>query len=98
VDFDFGDKRLGRVWNDANCSLGHGSEVDNKFRDRVRFIRNAKDERDLRAMKSLHFERLKGARQHQWSIRIKDQWRLILEWKETEAGKRMILVGVEDYH
>ena len=98
MDFDFGDKNLWRVWNDAASSLGHGVEVDNKFRDRVRFIRNAKDERDLRAMKSLHFERLKGARKHQWSIRVNSQWRLMLQWEETDAGKRMLLMGVEDYH
>jgi proteic killer suppression protein len=41
-------------------------------------IRNARDERDLRALRSLNYEALKGNRSHQNSIRLNQQWRLIL--------------------
>ena len=37
-------------------------------------------------MKSMRFEKLKGARSHQFSLRLQDQWRLILEIER--AGKR----------
>ena len=98
MDFRFASQELERVWIEANSSLGHGKPVDEKFRQRVSAIKNAKDERDLRALKSLHYERLKGKRKHQWSIRVNDQWRLIVEWEKTNKGKRIVLLNVEDYH
>jgi len=73
MDFRFGNDELERVWNGSKPSLGHGQAVDSKFRDRVRIIKNAKDERDLRALTSLHYEQLKGKLKHQSSIRLNDQ-------------------------
>ena len=68
------------------------------FRKRVQMIRAAMDERDFYALKSLHFEKLKGRRQGQYSMRLNDQWRLILEF-EGEGKEKVVLVrGIEDYH
>jgi len=64
----------------------------------VNFIRQAQDERDLRAWASLHFEKLKGARSHQHSIKLNDQWRLILEFEGEAPSKTLALVAIEDYH
>ena len=50
------------------------------------------------ALKSLHFEKLKGGRAHQYSMRLNDQWRLVLEFETSEAGKIIWVVGIEDYH
>lgn len=61
-------------------------------------IRAAEDERTFYAMKSLHFEKLKGNRSHQHSMRLNDQWRLILEFECTNDGKVVLVIGIEDYH
>jgi proteic killer suppression protein len=61
-------------------------------------IRNAVDERDLREVKANHFEKLKGAREHQHSMRLNDQWRLIVEIEGKGPNKKLIVVGIEDYH
>ena len=98
MDFRYADDELERVWKDETASLNHGQSVDSRFRDRVRIIKNAKDERDLRALKSLRYEQLKGKRKNQSSVRLNDQWRLILQWEKVSAGKRLVLVSVEDYH
>jgi Txe/YoeB family toxin of Txe-Axe toxin-antitoxin module len=50
------------------------------------------------AQKSLRFEKLKGKRDHQRSMRINDQWRLILEIEGTAPKKTVRIVGIEDYH
>lgn len=50
------------------------------------------------ALKALHYEKLKGNRSHQHSMRLTKQWRLILEIKQAEAGKIIIVVSIEDYH
>ena len=60
-------------------------------------IRAAADERDLRALKSLRFEKLKGNRAHQHSLRLNDQWRLVLELTGTGPHK-VVVISIEDYH
>jgi len=92
------DRRLERVERDAGATLGHGADVDKAFRRRMQLIRNAADERDFRALKSLHFERLKGNRSGQCSMRLNDQWRLVLEFETDGQGKVVVVVRVEDYH
>lgn len=68
------------------------------FRKRMQFIRAAADERDFYQMRSLRFERLKGGRKHQYSMRLNDQWRLILEFEGAGKDKTVVIVGIEDYH
>ena len=48
-------------------------------------------------MKSMHFEKLKGSRSHQRSIRLNKQFRLILEI-EVEKRKVAVIIAIEDYH
>lgn len=52
--------------------------------------------RDLAALPGNRFERLRGDRQGQYSIRINDQWRICFEWLDGATGPS----GVEivDYH
>ena len=62
------------------------------FRKRMWFLRQSADERDLYAMKSLHFEKLQGDRRHQRSIRLNDQYRLILAFETDEPRDFLDLV------
>jgi toxin HigB-1 len=52
--------------------------------------------RDLSALPGNRFERLKGDRKGQYSIRINDQWRVCFEW--TEGAKGPSQVEIVDYH
>ena len=94
----FKDARLERLESDARYTAGFGPAVVSAFRKRMQMIRDAKDERDFYALKSLHFERLKGDRVAQHSMRLNDQWRLILEFEEEGATKTVVVVAIEDYH
>lgn len=64
----------------------------------MQFIRDAADERDFYSFSSLRFEKLRGQRNHQWSMRINDQWRLILEFEGKGRDKVVLVMGIEDYH
>ncbi len=75
-----------------------GYTADFPYRKRVAFIRAAIDERDFYAMKSLHFEKLKGDRDGQYSMKLNKQWRLILEFKKNQNNKNVVVVSIEDYH
>lgn len=60
-------------------------------------LRAAIDERSLRNWKSLHYEKLKGDREGQRSIRLNDQYRMIFEHEESQPETIKILT-IEDYH
>jgi proteic killer suppression protein len=92
------DHRLERIEIDGSYDGGHGQPVVRGFRKVMSWIRDAEVETDLYAMKSLHFERLKGARSHQRSMRLNDQFRLILEMEKTGKDKTILVILIEDYH
>ena len=98
VRVEFCDSDLDRLETDAEFLMGHSAAVVRAYRLRLQLLRSAKDERDLYSLKSLRFEKLKGQRQHQRSLRLNDQYRLIVELQGTGADKSILVVGVEDYH
>jgi len=61
-------------------------------------IRAAEDERAFYSMRSLNFEKLKGNRSQQHSMRINDQWRLILELRGSGKKKVVKIIEIVDYH
>ena len=76
---------------------GWDSAVIKSYRKKVQLISAAVDERDLQAMRGLRLEKLKGDRQGQTSMRLNDQFRLILTFK-TEDDRVAVLLEVVDYH
>jgi proteic killer suppression protein len=98
MDVEFADDDLERMYFDKASRVGHSDAIVKRFRKVVSWIRGATDERDLYALKSLHFEKLKGKRKHQRSLRINDQWRLIVEIVGEHPQKRIRVIGIEDYH
>jgi toxin HigB-1 len=98
VEAEFDDENLARLETDARFMGGFSAALVSLFRRRMQTIRSALDERDLYALKSLHFEKLKGQRSHQHSIRLNDQWRLILECKGKAQNKKVVIIAIEDYH
>lgn len=94
----FRDAVLEEVERNVHATGGYSEAIVRAFRKWMQAIRQADDERVFRAMKSMHFEKLKGARQHQRSMRLNDQWRLILEFEGEAPNKVAVIVGIEDYH
>jgi len=94
----FKDAQLERLEKSTKYDGAYQIGIGTIFRKRMQFIRDAADERDFYAMKSLHCEKLKGKREHQRSMKLNDQWRLIIEIVEGNPNKIVWLVGIEDYH
>jgi toxin HigB-1 len=94
----FKDQSLDRLETDPAYSAGHGDLVVKAFRKRMQQIRAATDERTFYAMKALRFEKLKGARAGQYSMRLHDQWRLIVELRGEALRKIVYVVEITDYH
>jgi proteic killer suppression protein len=94
----FKDKRLDKLEIDADFDGGYQPGIVKAFRKRMQQIRAAIDERDFYNQKALRFEKLKGHRGHQHSMRLNDQWRLILELEGRSLNKYIIVIAIEDYH
>ncbi|GAA4246964.1 type II toxin-antitoxin system RelE/ParE family toxin [Azospirillum formosense] len=95
---DFADERLRRLEEDPGYTAGFAANIVRGYRKAMQAIRAATDERDLCAMRGLRFEKLQGKRAHQHSMRLNDQWRLILELRSDARGKQVWIISIEDYH
>lgn len=98
MDVEFSDEDLDRLETALNFNAGFAREIVRAYRKLLQIIRAAPDERAFYALKSLHFEKLKGDRAAQRSMRLNRQWRLIIEIRPTAGANVVVIVGIEDYH
>lgn len=98
MEIEFADPDYDRLETDAGFTAGFSAPVVKAYRKRLQYIRAAADERDFYALKSLHFEKLKGDRDGEHSMRLNDQWRLILRLEKRSEGKLVVVISIEDYH
>lgn len=98
MDVEFANSDLDRLEVDPRFTMGFAQNVVRGYRKAMQAIRAASDERDLYALKRLRFEKLQGRRGHQHSVRLNDQWRLILELQASKQNKKVWIISVEDYH
>lgn len=98
MEVAFANDRLDRLETDPSFSMGLPSAVVTAYRKRLQGIRSATDERDFYANRGWHFEKLKGKRQDQHSMRLNDQFRLVMEIIATDRARCVRLIGIEDYH
>lgn len=62
-----------------------------RYKNRIILLESIEKIRDLYSFKSLHFEKLKGERSHQSSIRLNEQYRLIIQQKNEKVLKILII-------
>jgi proteic killer suppression protein len=98
VKVRFRDDKSSRLETDPKFDAGFPGPAVTKFRQRMQTIRAAPDERVFYQFVSLRFEKLKGKRAHQYSMRLNDQWRLVVEFEGKAPNKVVVVVGIEDYH
>ena len=96
--FRFKSKKLAALYSDERGAHKYPPAVVEAFFDAMGVIDAALDERDLYALKGLRYEKLKGPRRHQRSIRLGRQYRLILTLQRDDQGTYLMIIDVEDYH
>lgn len=72
--------------------------VINSMRRKLQVIRAAPDERTLRNWKSLHFEKLSGDREGQYSIRLNNSWRMVFHLNKDCNPPELSVLEIVDYH
>jgi proteic killer suppression protein len=101
VEVEFKDKHLEKIEIGTAKDIqkaGVPLEVIEQLRSRLEFLRSAPDERTLRNWKSLHYEKLKGDRDGERSIRLNKKWRLIFTMDDSRTPAKITVLQVEDYH
>lgn len=94
----FVDESLARIETDDAGRTGLPIAVIKSARRKLTILRAAIDDRSLRSWKSLHYEKLKGDREGQRSIRLNDQFRMVFNLDEMSDPKIISVVSIEDYH
>ena len=98
MDVEFENLDLEQLETDPAFTGGWEPAIGKMFRRRMQQIRSAIDERDLFAIRSLRFKKLKGSRKYEYSMRLNDQWRLIVKISKNGPNKKIYILGIEDYH
>jgi proteic killer suppression protein len=99
VQIEYRNEDLRRLAEDPNFRPRQwGRDVVVAYRKKIQILRSATDERDLLALRSLRLERLSGDREGTCSIRLNDQFRLILAFHTGDAGRVVVVLELVDYH
>lgn len=96
--FRFRKRRLELLYTEEKGARRYPLAVVDAFFDVMAVIDAAQDDRDLYALKGLRYEKLRGSRSHQRSLRLNDQFRLVVEEEEDKSGQLLVIIGIEDYH
>jgi toxin HigB-1 len=94
MDIVYADKKLAMVETDEAPKTKLPISVIESMRNKVRFLRNAPDERSIRNWKSLHYEKMEGDEK---SIRLNDQYRLIFTIDTTANPNKITILRVWDH-
>jgi toxin HigB-1 len=89
----FGDKETKKVYIQER-SKKLPVELQERALIKLMLIDAAENISDLKAPPSNRLEKLKGDLENHWSIRINDQWRIILQFEDGNAYN----VKITDYH
>ena len=93
--FRFVEAKLRRLYETGKGR--YSADVIKAFFRVMGHIDQAIDERDLYALKGLHYEQLKGDRKGQHSLRLNQQFRLVIVSMQ-EQGTVILILELVDYH
>ncbi len=93
----FEDSHLLELYTTGKGREQYPDEVVNAFIKRVKTIQVAQDERDLRAMKSWRFEKLKG-HENRYSMRLNKAWRMEFRLEKTADGKTVVIIEINNHY
>jgi proteic killer suppression protein len=86
------DINYGRVTKEALRTLP--KELHRKAQIKLARLGAVTSMQDLQEIRGNRFEKLKGKRQGQYSLRINDQYRICFKWEEENA----VDIEIFDYH
>jgi proteic killer suppression protein len=98
MEIVFADQKLALIETEEAGETKLPVPVIKSARRKLTVLRAAPDDRSLRNWKSLHYEKLKGDRAGQRSIRVNDQYRIVFTLDENAKPPIVTIIAIEDYH
>jgi len=98
MEIEFADSRLAEIETANAGSTGLPVPVIKAARRKLTLLRAATDGRVLRNWKSLHYEKLKGNREGQRSIRVNEKYRIVFTLDSDTEPQKATILSIEDYH
>jgi toxin HigB-1 len=99
MDIEFQDLELDRLAFDQTYIGKWSPALVRAYRKRVNQISQAPNQQVLYAFKGLRLEKLKkGEMQGKYSMRINDQFRLIVQFSKKNGNDTLIIIKIKDYH
>lgn len=95
---EFADDDLARICTDQAYRLGLPVAVIKMARNRLVQLEAAKDERDLRNLKSLNYKKRQGQDDGLRTVRINDQYRILFSISENERPPILRILAIGDTH
>lgn len=98
MEYRFKSKKVEALFTSRKGANRYPEGVVSSFFRVMTTIAAATSVQDFVALKSRKFEKLYGNREGQYSMRLNDQYRLILEIQEDAQGVYLLIVEIVDYH
>ena len=98
MDLVFADEALALIETERAGETRLPVAVIKSARRKLTVLRAAPDDRSLRNWKSLHYEKLKGKREGERSIRLNDKYRMVISLDEVADPHTITILSIEDYH
>ena len=100
MNFAFRDKKLQTLFITGTGKIArqHPVEIIEKFFSVMELITAITNTEQLKQFSGLRFAALKGDRKGQHSLRLNDQFRLIVEATVDSDGQLLLIIEIADYH
>jgi proteic killer suppression protein len=97
MEVRFATSDIEQLYTEGKGTERYPSEVVSAFFRRVELIQNATDERDLRALKGVRFEKLRGS--DRYSMRLNRQWRLEFAFERPHGtDKAAVIIEISKHY
>lgn len=98
MEIEFADPDLELIETNGAGATRLPVAVIKSVRRKLTVLRAAPDDRTMRNWKNLHYEKLKGDREGQRSIRINRQCRMVFTLDSETEPQTITVLAIEDYH
>jgi toxin HigB-1 len=99
MEFEFANRKLEELYYEDEGTEEYPESVVVAFVNRMAVVDAAKDERDLRSLKSLHFEKLEPKNSNRYSLRLSGRWRLVFSFEPPSgADKRIVVEEISNHY
>lgn len=92
------DDNLARLAKTEGFRGTWSKDIVRAYRKVINLVIQSSKSPDLYAFKSLRIEKLLGKMKGYHSLRLNDQYRLIVQFGQSDGSENLTVVRIEDYH